>query len=1273
MILFDAGVSYISLSEDLPALTEPAMLDARGFSGGFCGGGGKVTIDADDNASRIFELSAGSSTVCGFALGDSDVGILINSADNIVKGNRIGISNLGLAFGNDEAGVRITGVGASGNTIGGDTAGERNIVSDNVGPGALTPSGIEILGAPQNKIQGNWIGVGVDGTSDHGNEGNGILVEAAAATRIGGVGANEAGNVIAGNNEDGILIEQDSGNGVIAGNTLGLGSDGATAVNNGGDGIEVASGSSNTTIGGATAIGERNVIGSNSGVGVNISGTSSQNKLLGNVIGLAADGSAERGNGGSGVVVFGPDNEIGGADGSADATTAGARNVISSGTRGVLVSGTAGDRTLIRGNFIGTDDGGAVAKGNSTAGIEISGGGTGNAIGGPDPDQGNVIAATTGGPGVAIDGSPQADVLNNKIGTDRTGTGGLGNDGAGVELLGSATGAEIGRAGEGNLVSGNGSAGVSIADHGTQLNPVLGNKIGTDAAGTGSIANLGGGVRIESGADLNEVGGPGAGEGNLISGNRKILGGGEPGVTITGVGTTGNKLFGNRIGTSADGTSGNANNGAGVRIADGATASVVGGDASGEGNLISGASDPDGANPDPPGVEITDAATTGTKLLGNLIGTNSAGLDAIANQGAGVRIDGSPSNEIGGSAPGEGNVIAGNEDGGVEITGAGAAANKIRGNTVGLGSDGDTAIGNGIGADGIYVSVGVPDTQIGGADATFDFVGPRNLISGHEGAGVDSFGAIRTKIQGSTIGTDVTGTLDRGNGEGVALGGEPLVPAIDTDGRIGGPGALGNLISGNHTGINLDDVSGSTVEGNAVGVDATGAPLANAGEGVRVRGAEDVVIGSPGAGNEIAHSGQDGVSISEPAPGGKRTTGITVSANSIHSNGSAVDDLAIDLSQVSGVAGSGVDLNDAGDGDDGPNHVQNFPALDSADTTGVVHGSLNSTADTDFRIEFFANESCDDAGFGEGQTYLGAKEVTTVGNDAAFIAALDSPPSVDQVVTATATDTDPGSPNQGDTSEFSECVGVDPVAPQVSTRPATAIEQTTATLHGNINANGDQTTYHFEYGETAAYGMSAPVSEDGDAGSEVRAIELVQENLVGLTPETTYHYRLVAENGGGVVEGDDVTFTTLAEPPPPPPAPPTPPPPAADLAIALNVDAAGRQRVKRVRLRIGCGAEACTGRIGGAASVPRNKRGGRAQAAGKRAKAKVVGTPFFAPAFGTATVQIRFAKHKKTLKRLRRLLKPKRARRKAKLNVVVTAGDSAGNLARRNLTVKLKP
>lgn len=103
-------------------------------------------------------------------------------------------------------------------------------------------------------------------------------------------------------------------------------------------------------------------------------------------------------------------------------------------------------------------------------------------------------------------------------------------------------------------------------------------------------------------------------------------------------------------------------------------------------------------------------------------------------------------------------------------------------------------------------------------------------------------------------------------------------------------------------------------------------------------------------------------------------------------------------------------------------------------------------------------------------------------------------------------------------------VGRMTVAPGAGAVAASAVTDTAATVSGAVSPNSDATTYHFEWGLTAAYGQSTPEVSAG-SGS---AAQTVSEILTGLTPSTAYHVRLVATNGTGTTYGPDRTFTTTA-------------------------------------------------------------------------------------------------------------------------------------------------
>jgi phosphodiesterase/alkaline phosphatase D-like protein len=98
-------------------------------------------------------------------------------------------------------------------------------------------------------------------------------------------------------------------------------------------------------------------------------------------------------------------------------------------------------------------------------------------------------------------------------------------------------------------------------------------------------------------------------------------------------------------------------------------------------------------------------------------------------------------------------------------------------------------------------------------------------------------------------------------------------------------------------------------------------------------------------------------------------------------------------------------------------------------------------------------------------------------------------------------------------------------APTVITTGATAVTTTGATLNGTVNANGSSTTVTFQYGTTTGYGTTVTADQSPVTGATNTA---VSKALTGLTPNTTYHYRVVGQNGSGTTYGADMTFYTGA-------------------------------------------------------------------------------------------------------------------------------------------------
>src|SRR5262245_46722251 len=99
-------------------------------------------------------------------------------------------------------------------------------------------------------------------------------------------------------------------------------------------------------------------------------------------------------------------------------------------------------------------------------------------------------------------------------------------------------------------------------------------------------------------------------------------------------------------------------------------------------------------------------------------------------------------------------------------------------------------------------------------------------------------------------------------------------------------------------------------------------------------------------------------------------------------------------------------------------------------------------------------------------------------------------------------------------------------APNATTGGTSGVTDTAATLEGTVNANGEVTTYVFQYGTTTAYGTQTSAAPAGSGTTN----QSVSSPVSGLAPSTTYHYRIVATNPSDTTQGADKTFTTGSAP-----------------------------------------------------------------------------------------------------------------------------------------------
>jgi hypothetical protein len=467
---------------------------------------------------------------------------------------------------------------------------------------------------------------------------------------------------------------------------------------------------------------------------------------------------------------------------------------------------------------------------------------------------------------------------------------------------------------------------------------------------------------------------------------------------------------------------------------------------------------------------VVIAAPGQVQVAGCFLGTDATG-ETVAPNGYGVFIENS-SNMIGGPNVVDRNVISGNGKGGYGVyipsqlinpMGVTPTGNVIENNYIGTDAMGTKGLGNQL--------IGVEDygtgNTYGGTTA-----GSGNLISGNSGIGLDAHGSVT--IAGNYVGTDVTGNVALGNGNGGdgitarattgtavsvtitnnvasgnAGGGILLSPGLAgqstyyvANNMIGtnaaGTAALGNgdsglalggvenvTVSDNVISGNLDGVSvGSTsldsehnvFQGNLIGTDRTGTVnLGNTLEGILMGGAIGNLIGgtSPGQANVIAFNGQDGIDI--------RDTNMQdqVLGNSIFGN-----------------VGRGIDLFE----------VVNVPPLVSmtitpgAGSSGTLSGSFNGNPNQAYLIEVFSNPSAPAAGHEQGKTFVQDVKVTTGGSGKGSFS-LSEPPGY---YTADVTD------QNGSTGEFASATQSQPLPASVTTvsssaNPSTAGKQVTFT------------------------------------------------------------------------------------------------------------------------------------------------------------------------------------------------------------------------------------
>ncbi|MCB1843892.1 MAG: right-handed parallel beta-helix repeat-containing protein, partial [Halioglobus sp.] len=421
-------------------------------------------------------------------------------------------------------------------------------------------------------------------------------------------------------------------------------------------------------------------------------------------------------------------------------------------------------------------------------------------------------------------------------------------------------------------------------------------------------------------------------------------------------------------------------------------------------------------------IQYSGAGASGGVVRGNTITGNNQGAFDYA-----ITIDGTPNASIGGNGANDGNTISTVEFGifiaeaassGFSIVGnqltnitedgirlvMGMTSGSVRGNTLTNNSEGIVTesvsglIIGGLGAgEGNTVTGGNPAIRVGAGSSNLDILGNSISTSGNFGI----------RVQGNTS----SGNEILGNSVSNAV----FCIAID--------GAPGNVVGGASTGggntvSNCDNSGIRMLFSSSSGTRIIGNEITGAGDmGIFIEDALEGAIGgtAPGQGNRI--SGPDSGIVVRSSSGGAMAHALL--GNSIASS----TGLGIDLTATFPPP-DGVTANDpAPDADVGPNGLQNFPVISAVTPGGNVAFSLVSSPGTTFRVEAFASASQGPGGFGPGERFLNAVQVTTNGAGMASGSVPAAGLTAGEWATLTATSLDASSASGfGGTSEFSRAV-----------------------------------------------------------------------------------------------------------------------------------------------------------------------------------------------------------------------------------------------------------
>jgi hypothetical protein len=862
-------------------------LTAAGNSSLFTDGNGISLISANNNT--IGGTVPGARNVIG---GQTFDGIAIDAANaNLIQGNRIGTDPSGTVALANGLGVLIGFSNSANNTLGGTAPNAGNLISGNFGDGVLLNPAL----GPGNTIQGNLIGTDVTGANSLANGGNGVEI-AGSGVLVGGT-IPRAGNVISGNDQNGILILPSfafflpTNSNLVQGNFVGT--DGTTTrpLGNGADGVAIFGefiGATNNTIGGTTGR-AGNVIAYNGHNGVTIGGFSfdsstEQDPILSNTI-LANGGlGIDLGDDGvtpnqSGSNPFAPNNGqnypvlLGAANFGSSVVVKGSLSAAPSTSYTVQFFGNAladpsghgqGQFLLGKASFT-TDGSGNVSFTQSFASVPTA---VAYITATATDPQGNTsefaqgfILTSFNTPIAAFDDSYLTDInttlavpppgvqandisssgkpfTSSVVSTPSHGTVTLNADGSFTYVPASNfVGTDSFTYQDANQGKVSNVATVTI-----QVNPKTFVVTNTNDSGPGSLRQAILNANLSNSAPPDTIDFNISGQGPFIISPLSAL----PAITHPTI-IDGYSQFLATANTLAQGDNAMIQ----IRL-DGLFAGFT------DGLLI------EAGNSTVDGLAITNFFAAihltdggGDTITGNFLGTDQTGETQFEGNVFGLEVNNAGNNTIGGTSPSARNVISGNEFGyGIQIFND-STGNMIFGNYIGLDASGHQALPN---FYGIFL-IDAPSTSVGGL-AT----GAGNVISGNTFDGIfttqnfgTGVGPDNSMIQGNLIGTDCTGEAPLGNGSrGLDLeGGTNLL--------IGGTSAdAGNVISANGSdGISIFSPANALIQGDLIGLDASGSTaFPNAGNGVTIFASGTTIGGtSASARNIISGNTQFGITI----------------------------------------------------------------------------------------------------------------------------------------------------------------------------------------------------------------------------------------------------------------------------------------------------------------------------------------------------------------------------------------------------------------------------